>query len=118
MGNKIARRRQAVEDRYTRPQGLYEHRDIDYKKLRRLILDSKLAPCYPGEEDCAIDLEECPICFLVCVFFEFHCFSLFFLGICLRFDDLVCVCVCVCVFFLGVLCCLVLSESQSIEVLR
>ncbi|KAM0946115.1 putative transcription factor C2H2 family [Dioscorea sansibarensis] len=64
MGNKIARRRQAVEDRYTRPQGLYEHRDIDYKKLRRLILDSKLAPCYPGEEDCAIDLEECPICFL------------------------------------------------------
>ncbi|KAJ0971827.1 hypothetical protein J5N97_019786 [Dioscorea zingiberensis] len=64
MGNKIGRRRQAVEERYTRPQGLYEHRDIDYKKLRRLILDCKLAPCYPGEEDRAIDLEECPICFL------------------------------------------------------
>ncbi|KAJ6823373.1 uncharacterized protein M6B38_383710 [Iris pallida] len=71
MGNKIGgRRRQVVDDRYTRPQGLYQHRDIDHKKLRRLILDSKLAPCFPGDDDdggggsSGLDLEECPICFL------------------------------------------------------
>ncbi|XP_008801977.1 E3 ubiquitin-protein ligase GW2-like [Phoenix dactylifera] len=64
MGNKIGRRRQVVDEKYTRPQGLYQHRDIDHKKLRKLILDSKLAPCYPGDDECAMDLEECPICFL------------------------------------------------------
>lgn len=66
MGNKLGRRRQVVDEKYTRPQGLYQHRDVDHKKLRKLILDSKLAPCYPGDDDCGCDLEECPICFLVC----------------------------------------------------
>lgn len=65
MGNKFGRRRQVVDERYTRPQGLYQHKDVDHKKLRKLILDSKLAPCYPGDEDSTLDLEECPICFLV-----------------------------------------------------
>ncbi|XVF04474.1 hypothetical protein REPUB_Repub05bG0086000 [Reevesia pubescens] len=64
MGNKLGRRRQVVDERYTRPQGLYFHKDVDIKKLRKLILESKLAPCYPGDEDCGCDLEECPICFL------------------------------------------------------
>ncbi|KAJ0103447.1 hypothetical protein Patl1_05041 [Pistacia atlantica] len=64
MGNKLGRRRQAVDERYTRPQGLYVHKDVDVKKLKKLILDSKLAPCYPGDDDCCCDLEECPICFL------------------------------------------------------
>ncbi|XP_043689879.1 E3 ubiquitin-protein ligase DA2L-like isoform X2 [Telopea speciosissima] len=64
MGNKLGRRRQVVDEKYTRPQGLYQHRDVDHKKLRKLILDSKLAPCYPGDEECTFDLEECPICFL------------------------------------------------------
>jgi hypothetical protein len=68
MGNKIGRRRQVVDEKYTRPQGLYEHRDIDHKKLRKLILESKLAPCYPGGDECSVDLEECPICFLVSKF--------------------------------------------------
>lgn len=54
-----------VDEKYTRPQGLYNHKDVDHKKLRKLILESKLAPCYPGDEECANDLEECPICFLV-----------------------------------------------------
>ncbi|KAJ9560684.1 hypothetical protein OSB04_005844 [Centaurea solstitialis] len=61
MGNKLGRRRQLVDDKYTRPQGLYQHKDVDHKKLRKLILDSKLAPCYPGDDDCSCDLEECPI---------------------------------------------------------
>ncbi|TVU33242.1 hypothetical protein EJB05_25032 [Eragrostis curvula] len=65
MGNKIGGRRKAgVEERFTRPQGLYEHRDIDQKKLRKLILEAKLAPCYPGADDASGELEECPICFL------------------------------------------------------
>ncbi|KAF5728222.1 hypothetical protein HS088_TW21G00372 [Tripterygium wilfordii] len=64
MGNKLGRRRQVVDDRFTRPQGLYVHKDVDHKKLRKLILESKLAPCYPGDEECCCDLEECPICFL------------------------------------------------------
>ncbi|KAK1258633.1 hypothetical protein QJS04_geneDACA017826 [Acorus gramineus] len=64
MGNKLGKKRQMVEEKYTRPQGLYQHKDVDHKKLRKLILDSKLAPCFPGDEECALDLEECPICFL------------------------------------------------------
>ncbi|KAL2245549.1 uncharacterized protein LOC105165514 [Sesamum indicum] len=64
MGNKLGRRRQVVDEKYTKPQGLYQHKDVDQKKLRKLILDSKLAPCYPGDDDCGCDLEECPICFL------------------------------------------------------
>ncbi|XP_004243185.1 E3 ubiquitin-protein ligase DA2L [Solanum lycopersicum] len=65
MGNKLGRRKQVVDDKYTRPQGLYQHKDVDVKKLRKLILDSKLAPCYPGDDDCPnANLEECPICFL------------------------------------------------------
>ncbi|XP_076897523.1 E3 ubiquitin-protein ligase DA2-like [Bidens hawaiensis] len=63
MGNKLGRKRHLVDDKYTRPQGLYQHKD-DHKKLRKLILDSKLAPCYPGADDRGCDLEECPICFL------------------------------------------------------
>lgn len=55
-----------VDEKYTRPQGLYNHKEVDHKKLRKLILESKLAPCYPGDEESATDLEECPICFLVC----------------------------------------------------
>ncbi|MBA0843974.1 hypothetical protein Goarm_001111 [Gossypium armourianum] len=60
----MGRRRQVVDEKYTRPQGLYVHKDVDIKKLRKLILESKLAPCYPGDEECCSDLEECPICFL------------------------------------------------------
>jgi hypothetical protein len=65
MGNKLGRRRQVVDEKYTRPQGLYNHKDVDHKKLRKLILESKLAPCYPGDEECTCEHEECPICFLV-----------------------------------------------------
>ncbi|KAK8469363.1 hypothetical protein PHAVU_005G060550 [Phaseolus vulgaris] len=64
MGNKLGRRRQVVDEKYTRPQGLYNHKDVDHKKLRKLILESKLAPCYPGDEESVYDREECPICFL------------------------------------------------------
>lgn len=64
MGNKFSRRRAVVDERYTRTQGLYQHRDVDPRKLRRLILNGQLAPCFPGADDYAIELDECPICFL------------------------------------------------------
>ncbi|CAI9784316.1 unnamed protein product [Fraxinus pennsylvanica] len=57
-------KRQVVDDKYTKPQGLYQLKDVDKKKLRKLILESKLAPCYPGDDECGCDLDECPICFL------------------------------------------------------
>ena len=38
-----------VDDRFTRPQGLYRHVDLDYRRLRQLILKGKLCPCYPRE---------------------------------------------------------------------
>ena len=49
FGNKLGRKRHVVDEKYTRPQGLYQHKDVDHKKLRKLILDSKLAP-YPIQE--------------------------------------------------------------------
>lgn len=64
MGNKFSRRRAVVDERYTRTQGLYQHRNVDPRKLRRLILNGQLAPCFPGADDYAIELDECPICFL------------------------------------------------------
>ena len=67
MGNKLTRHRHRIDDKYTRPQGLYEHTNLDYRKLKRLIINHKLAPCFPGVEDPSSDLDECPICFLVFV---------------------------------------------------
>ena len=64
MGNKMGKRR-GVDERYTRPQGLYDHSFTDERKLKRLIQDAKLAPCYPGTDDTQPELEECPICYLV-----------------------------------------------------
>lgn len=67
MGNKLGKKRQAVDERYTKPQQglLYMNKDVDFKKLKKLILESKLAPCYPGDEESSChDLEECPICYL------------------------------------------------------
>ncbi|XP_010278034.1 PREDICTED: uncharacterized protein LOC104612343 [Nelumbo nucifera] len=65
MGNRICRK-STVEERFTRPQRLVRNpSNVDYKKLRKLILSQKLAPCFDGVEDSNNnpDLEECPICF-------------------------------------------------------
>ncbi|KAF6156381.1 hypothetical protein GIB67_031502 [Kingdonia uniflora] len=70
MGNQIciARRRGRIEERFTRPQtSIAQTLHVDYKKLRKLILSRKLAPCFDGVEESnpESDLEECPICFLL-----------------------------------------------------
>ncbi|THU59139.1 hypothetical protein C4D60_Mb03t21840 [Musa balbisiana] len=68
MGNRISgSRRRPVEERLTRPQRiLRQPTDLDYKKLRKLILARKLAPCFDALDELPHqprDLEECPICF-------------------------------------------------------
>lgn len=70
MGNRISIRkrsgRRPVEERFTRPKRfIIEPANVDYKKLRKLILSEKLAPCFDGVEESNPDLEECPICFFV-----------------------------------------------------
>uniref|UniRef100_A0A061R3V2 Ring u-box domain-containing protein n=1 Tax=Tetraselmis sp. GSL018 TaxID=582737 RepID=A0A061R3V2_9CHLO len=65
MGQKLSRG--GVNEAWLRPSGMYPTSDVNLKKLRRLILKGKLAPCYPAQEeepklnDEALD--ECPICF-------------------------------------------------------
>ena len=69
----------SMDPALTRPRGLYDTRDVDLRKLKRLILAGKLAPCYASEEardpdedpasgaddsESRPELEECPICFL------------------------------------------------------
>lgn len=107
MGNKLGKKRQAVDERYTKPQQgllLYMNKDVDFKKLKKLILEAKLAPCYPGaaEDISSHDLEECPICYLVCV-----C-RLFTRKKCISFQEDETDCDCMCLF----VCFLVLSEPQ------
>ncbi|KAF8400448.1 hypothetical protein HHK36_013746 [Tetracentron sinense] len=65
MGNRICiRRRSVVEERFTRPRRLlHQPPDVDFKKLRKLIVCEKLAPCFDAVDDSNSDLEECPICF-------------------------------------------------------
>ena len=84
------RSKPTIDERYTRPQGLYGTGDVDLRKLRKLILSGKLAPCFPGQEGGTqtvttgvggsvdvpgasalepgprfeVKLDECPICFL------------------------------------------------------
>jgi len=50
---------------FTIPSGLYHSLNWDLKAVKRLILGKRLAPLFPGQEECTDgDLEECPICFL------------------------------------------------------
>lgn len=61
IGEKLTKHGNKIPEEFLRPQGLYSVDKVDLRKLRRLILDGKLAPCYPGREE---GEEECPICFL------------------------------------------------------
>lgn len=47
MGQKSSKASQ-IEPRYLAPQKLYCYSEVDLKKLRKLIKDRKLAPCFPG----------------------------------------------------------------------
>jgi len=55
MGQMLSRgnRDLEIDERHLRPMGLHAGTDqvVDLKKLRRLILEGKLAPCYEGLEE-------------------------------------------------------------------
>jgi len=54
------------EVKFSTPNGLYPTCSWDMKVVKKLILEKKLAPFYPGtDERKATDSDECPICFLV-----------------------------------------------------
>ncbi|DBA84088.1 hypothetical protein WJX77_008642 [Trebouxia sp. C0004] len=63
MGQKSSKAPQ-IEARYLAPQKLYCYSEVDLRKLRKLIKDRKLAPCFPGVDSESRELEDCPICFL------------------------------------------------------
>ena len=77
MGAKLTRTHSSsIDERFLKPVGKYSIKSSDLKKLKKKILDEKLAPFYPGvdtddDESAGFDPaatcfadEECPICFL------------------------------------------------------
>ena len=88
----LMKKKSSVDPKYCRPQGLYSSHNLNLKKLKKLIVAGKLAPCYPGQEGAEVAaeagsdkgtsrvsvakgtyaaqgygdivLDECPICFL------------------------------------------------------
>eukprot|EP00743_Colponemidia_sp_Colp-15_P003633 GILK01003922.1.p1 GENE.GILK01003922.1~~GILK01003922.1.p1 ORF type:complete len:727 (+),score=120.20 GILK01003922.1:179-2359(+) len=67
MGNSPGKQKFDKADlRYTKPTGLYPNCEWDEKSVRKMIIDRRVAPRYPGTEsnDPVPDLDECPICFL------------------------------------------------------
>ena len=88
----LMKKKSSVDPKYCRPQGLYSSHNLNLKKLKKLIIAGKLAPCYPGQEGAEVAaeagsdkgtsrvsvakgtyaaqgygdivLDECPICFL------------------------------------------------------
>jgi hypothetical protein len=74
--------RPAIDPKYLQPQkAIYPHCKWDSRVVARLIVNTKLAPFYPGVDDPEDDenYEECPICFLVIIFPFFVCVFLHFI---------------------------------------
>ncbi|TMW56769.1 hypothetical protein Poli38472_006779 [Pythium oligandrum] len=67
MGNSPPKRASISRelDRFTHPTGLYPSCPWDFRSVRRMILEKKIAPRFPGrdsKESCFT--QECPICFM------------------------------------------------------
>jgi len=61
----INSKRNSDEAKYCVPNGLYPSCAWDLKTVKKLVLEKKLAPFYPGVDDrTTADHDECPICFL------------------------------------------------------
>jgi hypothetical protein len=68
MGNSQTKKQESIEARHSVPLGLYPKCTWDSKTLKKLIAEKKLAPIFKGVEDPdSDDLDECPICMLVCI---------------------------------------------------
>ena len=62
MGQKLSRpglsrKTFTVDERYCRPQGLYTESDVDLRKLKKLIVDRKLAPCWLGRPEDGLEVQ-------------------------------------------------------------
>jgi len=65
MGATGSKKDSKQEPDFTIPSGLYHTLNWDLKVVKRMILNKRLAPLYPGQEEPGSeDFEECPICFL------------------------------------------------------
>lgn len=59
MGQRSSKTADPIDARFLAPQKLYCYSEVDLRKLRRLIKDRKLAPCYYGSDrDAQQDCEE------------------------------------------------------------
>ena len=56
MGQKSSKSAEHIDSRFLAPQKLYCYNEVDLKKLRRLIKDRKIAPCFYGVDT---DTQEC-----------------------------------------------------------
>eukprot|EP01052_Picozoa_sp_SAG31_P072477 SAG31_NODE_31454_length_368_cov_0.657993_1_plen_71_part_01 len=63
MGNNSGKN--SIDERCLRPWGLYPDANWDQKRVRKMILERKIAPFFPpSEEQRSGDDEECPICMM------------------------------------------------------
>ena len=53
----LMKKKSSVDPKYCRPQGLYSSHNLNLKKLKKLIVAGKLAPCYPGQEGAEVAAE-------------------------------------------------------------
>jgi hypothetical protein len=74
MGNSSTKKDAGIDPRHLAPPGPPKP-GWDPKLLKKLVLEKKLAPFYPGTEEKVTQngeiTEECPICFLVPIHFFF-----------------------------------------------
>lgn len=48
------RKKEKIPEAFLKPHGLYDFERVDLKRLKKLIVQRRLAPCYPREEDCCV----------------------------------------------------------------
>jgi hypothetical protein len=65
MGNSSGKKKSRELEKWTKPTGIYETCPWDERVVRKLILDKKLAPMFPGADTQVGRRDECPICFMV-----------------------------------------------------
>ena len=62
----ISSKKNTVEAKYSSLNGVYPSCAWEPKTIRKIILEKRLAPLYPGAEEKTSPFEdECPICMLV-----------------------------------------------------
>lgn len=60
----INSKKHSVEAKYSTLNGVYPTCEWDPKSIRKLVVDKKVSPLFPGKEDPGENTDECPICLL------------------------------------------------------